>query len=148
MGNTGIIISDEAYKYDGGPVLLLAGPGTGKTWQIAQRIKFLISDKGASADEITVITFTSEAAKGMRAKLEEKGSNEYIEPDNRPSHIFTMHSLGHQILSKNLTKAGLKEDFYVVEDSRIREPIMRDAAILLGYISAIRSLICLTKQKN
>lgn len=133
MGNTEIIISDEAYKYDSGPVLLLAGPGTGKTWQIAQRIKFLISAKGASADEITVITFTSEAAKGMRAKLEEKGSNEYIEPDNRPSHIFTMHSLGHQILSENLTKVGLKEDFSVVEDSRIREPIMRDAAILLGY---------------
>jgi len=128
-----VIISDDAYKYDGGPVLLLAGPGTGKTWQLAQRIKFLISDKGSSADEITVITFTGEAAKGMRAKLEEKGSNEYIEPDSRPSHIFTMHSLGHRILSENLIKAGLKENFYVIEDSRIREPIMRDAAILLGY---------------
>lgn len=128
-----VIISDDAYKYDGGPVLLLAGPGTGKTWQLAQRIKFLISDKGSSADEITMITFTSEAAKGMRAKLEEKGSSEYIEPEKRPSRIFTMHSLGHQILSENLSKVGLKEDFYVVEDSRIREPIMRDAAILLGY---------------
>lgn len=126
-------ISDNAYKYNGGPVLLLAGPGTGKTGQLAQRIKFLTSEKGASADEITVITFTSEAAKGMRAKLEEQGSNEYIEPANRPSRIFTMHSLGHQVLSENLVKVGLKENFYVVEDSRIREPIMRDAAILLGY---------------
>jgi len=128
-----IIISDEAYKYDGGPVLLLAGPGTGKTWQLAQRIKFLINDKKTSADEITVITFTKEAAKGMHAKLEEKGSNEYIEPGNRPSRIFTMHGLGNQILSENLEKVGLREDFYVVEDSRVREPIMRDAAILLGY---------------
>lgn len=128
-----VIIRDDAYKYDGGPVLLLAGPGTGKTWQLSQRIKFLTSGKGASADEITVITFTSEAAKGMRAKLEEQGGNEYIEPANRPSRIFTMHSLGHQILSENLLKVGLKEGFYVVEDPRIREPIMRDAAILLGY---------------
>lgn len=133
MDNQEIIVSDEAYKYNGGPVLLLAGPGTGKTWQLAQRIKFLTSDKKAAADEITVITFTREAAKGMRAKLEEKGSNEYIEPDNRPSRISTMHSLGHQILFENPTKVGLKDDFYVVEDSRIREPIMRDAAILLGY---------------
>lgn len=128
-----IIITDEAYKYDGGPLLLLAGPGTGKTWQLAQRIKFLTCDKGIPADEITVVTFTTEAAKGMRTKLEDQGSTEYIEPDKRPSRIFTMHSLGHQIITDNFEAAGLKKGFAVIEDAGIIRPLMRDAAILLGY---------------
>ncbi len=134
MDNQEITISDEAYKYDdGGPILLLAGPGTGKTWQLANRIKFLTSEKGASADDITVITFTTEAAKGMRAKLEEKGGGEFIEKDKRPNRIFTMHSLGHQILTDNLSAAGLKKDFVVIENDKIRKPLMRDAGVLLGY---------------
>lgn len=128
-----IIISDEAYKHDGGPVLLLAGPGTGKTWQLAHRIKFLTGEKKVSADEITVITFTTEAARGMRVKLEEKGGSEFVEKDKRPSRIFTMHSLGHQILADNLKEAGLKKDFTVVEKDAIRKPLMRDAAVLLGH---------------
>lgn len=125
--------SDKAFKHEGGPILLLAGPGTGKTWQLAQRIKFLTGEKGVSADEITLITFTTEAAKGMRAKLEEQGSGEYVEPANRPSRIFTMHSLGHQIIADNPGVAGLKESFTVVDKDDIRKPLIRDAAVLLGY---------------
>jgi len=128
-----IIISDEAYKYDGGPILLLAGPGTGKTWQLAQRIKFLINEKGVLPDDITVITFTVEAAKGMKAKLEEKGGGEFIEATKRPNRIFTMHSLGNRILTENLDVAGLNNNFTVVEKDEIRKPLMRDAAILIGY---------------
>ena len=108
-----IIISDEAYKYDGGPILLLAGPGTGKTWQLAQRIKFLINEKGVLPDDITVITFTVEAAKGMKAKLEEKGGGEFIEATKRPNRIFTMHSLGNRILTENVDAAGLNDNFTI-----------------------------------
>ena len=129
-----IIISDEAYKHDGGaPILLLAGPGTGKTYQLAKRIQYLTSEKSVNADEITVITFTTEAARGMREKLEKHGGNEYIDPTQRPKNIFTMHALGHKILSDNFELIGLKEDFIVVEDNKIRKPLMRDAAILLKY---------------
>ena len=73
-----IIITDEAYKFYPGPVLLLAGPGTGKTYQLAKRINFLINDKGVSPEEITVITFTKEAAKSMAEKLKQRGKPEYI----------------------------------------------------------------------
>ena len=126
-----IIISYESYKYDGGPLLLLAGPGTGKTWQLAQRIKFLINEKGVSPDDITVITFTIEAAKGMKAKLEEKGGSEFIEVAKRPGRIFTMHSLGNRILTENVDAAGLNDNFTVLEKDEIRKPLMRDAAILI-----------------
>ena len=52
----------KAYEAYPGPVLLLAGPGTGKTFQLAHRVKFLMTSMGAIRDEIAVITFTNEAA--------------------------------------------------------------------------------------
>ncbi len=49
-----------------GPVLVLAGPGTGKTYRLAARIKFLIEQKNVDANQITAITFTGEAAANLR----------------------------------------------------------------------------------
>ena len=125
------IVTDEAYKYVGAPVLLIAGPGTGKTYQLAKRIQFLTKTKGISPDEITVITFTKEAAASMRAKLRETNSAEYIEDEYRPKQIYTMHGLGQQILSANVKKSGLKKDFEVVTEDDLRKAMIRDAAYLL-----------------
>lgn len=52
-----------------GPILVLAGPGTGKTHLLAKRIKYFIEEKNDPPGSITVITFTSEAAKNMRDRL-------------------------------------------------------------------------------
>ncbi len=125
-----IVITDEAYKWESGPVLLLAGPGTGKTYQLAKRIQYLTSN-GVSPDEITAITFTQEAAKSMRAKLSKKGSQEYVDYDKRPGRISTMHSLGHFLIEENALLVGLKKGFSVVESQEIRKLLIRDAALLL-----------------
>jgi len=126
----GITITDEAFKSEGHPALLLAGPGTGKTYQIAKRIKFL-TDNGIPPSEITVITFTSEAAGNMRKKIEDEGGNEYIEPDKRPGRVSTMHSLGHTILSENPKLFGLQRDFKVVDNETVKRILMNDAALIL-----------------
>ena len=130
-----ILISDEAYKYDQnkGAILVLAGPGTGKTWQLAQRIKFLTESKNIPPEHITVLTFTNEAAKEMRAKLKKQGGNEYIPDDKRPDNIRTMHSLGYKILTDNLKQLGLKKNLGVVENKQSKKPIFLDAAISLGF---------------
>lgn len=70
-----ITVNDEAFKVDSGPTLLLAGPGTGKTYQIARRIQYLTSGKNIFPDGITVITFTTEAAASMRNKITEEDQN-------------------------------------------------------------------------
>ena len=74
---------ENAYITFPGPVLLLAGPGTGKTYQLAKRIKFLVENEqiGAQPNEIAVITFTKEAARNMRGILAE--DNEEISRDER-----------------------------------------------------------------
>ena len=51
----------DDYHKEEGPLLLLAGPGTGKTYRLAKRIKYLVEQKKVPPDEITVITFTAAA---------------------------------------------------------------------------------------
>lgn len=130
-----IVINNEAFKIETGPTLLLAGPGTGKTYQLAKRIQFLTS-LGVQPGEITVITFTTEAASSMRKKIEDKGSQEFIEPENRPGRISTMHSLGNSILADNLELANLQANYQVVENQQVREALMVDASLLCGLSSS------------
>jgi superfamily I DNA/RNA helicase len=127
------VCSDPYLEMDG-PILLLAGPGTGKTYQIAKRIQSLIDVHGVSQDEITVITFTKEAARGMRNKLSERDKPEYIEPSKRPSNILTMHSLGLKIITEHPGAVGLKPNVTVVTDDVLRAGLMRDAACLVGLL--------------
>jgi superfamily I DNA/RNA helicase len=114
------------------PLLVLAGPGTGKTYQLAKRIHFLVDVHSVSPDEITVITFTRAAAKSMRNKLSEKDKPEYLEPAKQPKRIVTMHSLGLTIINEYASRIGLEPDVAVVSDSDLRGALIRDAALLVG----------------
>ena len=59
----------RAITHTEGPMLVLAGPGSGKTTVITQRIKYLIDEKNISPETILVITFTKAAAKEMQQRL-------------------------------------------------------------------------------
>ncbi|MBN2378238.1 ATP-dependent helicase [candidate division WOR-3 bacterium] len=122
------------YKIENGPVLVLAGPGTGKTHTIAQRARFLIKEKEVPPQEISIITFTKEASFETRARLSDVDKEDvYLAPDKQPKTISTMHSLGDKILRANTKKAQLKKEFQVVSDDRFLMSIMEDSAQLNGY---------------
>lgn len=123
---------DVAKVYPG-PVLVLAGPGTGKTRQLARRIKWLVQKKGVKPEEITVITFTGEAARNMRERLCDKTKTEvYVPPDKQPKNIRTMHSLGQLIINDKYRKVGLRKNFMLIR-GKIREILLKDAARILGF---------------
>ena len=126
-------LSDEPFREITGPILLLAGPGTGKTYQLAKRMQFLVDEQGVSPEAITVITFTKEATLGMRAKIGDDEKAEYIEPEKRPKTILTMHSLGHSIIEENAASLGLQRGVAVVKDVALKKGLMRDAALLSGF---------------
>ncbi|TAN10755.1 MAG: ATP-dependent helicase, partial [Rhizobiaceae bacterium] len=126
------IVCESPYLEMAGPILVLAGPGTGKTYQLARRIQALVDSQGVAPDEITVITFTREAALGMRGKLNAQGRPEYVEPDKQPRNIMTMHALGHRIIEENARVIGLNQDVSVVSDKVLKGALMRDAALLVG----------------
>lgn len=120
-----------------GPILLLAGPGTGKTHQLALEIKYLIETDSNNREKITVITFTEEAAKNMKNRLsdEEKG-DVYLRPEMQPTNISTMHSLGYRIIRENHSKLGLPEDIKVLTFTPLLSTMLRDAARLAGIDSS------------
>lgn len=117
-----------------GPVALVAGPGSGKTTRLALRIKHLVEERGTDPEEITVITFTREAARNMKERLiqppREGEPNVTLAPGRHPSLICTMHSLGHHIIKENAGRLGITSEFRLLTDWRLREVLFEDAARL------------------
>ena len=82
----------EAVTFGEGPLLLLAGPGSGKTFTITKRILWLIQEKKVAPERILVITFTREAAVSMKQRFLQAS------PQANPVNFGTFHSVFYQIL--------------------------------------------------
>lgn len=127
-----VTTNNDFYKMPG-PLLLLAGPGTGKTYQLATRIKYLIEEENVSSENITVITFTDAAARNMHERISDSSKAElFIPPDKQPL-ICTMHSLGFKIIRDKAQDLGLGENIRVVYSDKLRNILIGDAAQLSGF---------------
>jgi len=128
-----LIIQDEPYKISG-PLLLLAGPGTAKTYRLAERIKYLVEEEKIAPENITVITFTGSAARNMHERISDPSKPElFISHEKQPKMIRTMHSLGYKILRERASDLGLNENIRVVYSDRLRDILVGDAAQLAGF---------------
>jgi DNA helicase-2/ATP-dependent DNA helicase PcrA len=127
------------------PLLLLAGPGTGKTHAMAYKMRHLIKKEGVPRDDILVITFTNEAAISMRKKISSEGDKStYIEPELQPQAIWTMHKLGNMIIREHYAELGLDEATEVVPSEPLRQILIRDSAQLAGAkrVDAKATILC------
>lgn len=116
-----------------GPLLVLAGPGTGKTEQLAKRIKWLVDDQNIDPQNITVISFTVAAAREMRERISDPTKEKlYIPPHRQPEMIRTMHSLGYRIIKENAPDLGLNDDVGLVYSEKFQKILLGDAAQLAG----------------
>src|SRR6201986_869493 len=84
-----------------GPVLVIAGPGTGKTQILAARIGKILLETDASAHEILCLTYTDAGAVAMRKRL-----FEFIGPDAYRVNIYTFHAFCNEIIQENLEYFG------------------------------------------
>jgi DNA helicase II / ATP-dependent DNA helicase PcrA len=96
-----------------GPVLILAGAGTGKTRAITFRMANLIS-KGVPAEAILAVTFTNKAAEEMQTRVTDLLLRAGVPPE-RP-WISTFHSLCARLLRREAAAAGLPKDFAIYDD--------------------------------
>lgn len=103
----------EAVKYVDGPLLVLAGAGTGKTRVITQKIAHLIDHVGYAPREIAAITFTNKAALEMQERVGKLMEGK----KNKGLTIATFHSLGLQILRKEAALLGYKPQFSILDSS-------------------------------
>jgi DNA helicase-2/ATP-dependent DNA helicase PcrA len=98
---------------DRGPLLIVAGPGTGKTRTLTHRIAHLASTGEVAAERCLAVTFTRRAAVELAERFEA------LVPEQAPSiTVATFHSLGLQILREQAERAGMRPDFAVVDRSQ------------------------------
>jgi DNA helicase-2/ATP-dependent DNA helicase PcrA len=102
----------EAVLHINGPLLILAGAGSGKTRVIAQRIAYLLSEGFAQQDEILAVTFTNKAAEEMRTRVETLAGTSLV-----GSWISTFHALCARLLRREATAIGLPRDFVIYDSS-------------------------------
>lgn len=100
----------EAVLADDGPVLILAGAGSGKTSVLTTKIAYLIEEKGANPKNILAITFTNKAAREMKERIIKMvGSKAY------DMQISTFHSFGLRIIKENYEKLGYEKNFTIID---------------------------------
>lgn len=101
----------ESVKHIAGPLLVIAGAGSGKTRVITTKIAYLINECGYAAKNITAITFTNKAAKEMLER-----TNKLLKDVNtRGLTITTFHSLGLKILKAECHNIGFKPNFSILD---------------------------------
>lgn len=102
----------EAVTFGDGPLLILAGVGTGKTTVITRRIAWLIAEKRAKPAEILGLTFTERAAAEMEARVDTLVPYGYIE-----ARIGTFHSFCDRLLRENALLLGLSPDYRILTEA-------------------------------
>ncbi len=132
----------EAVAHTDGPLLIVAGPGSGKTRVMAHRVAYLIGEKGVPPWKILAVTFTNKAARELRHRCERlvgRGSDEL--------QVRTFHGFCSRVLRSDGEHVGLKPEFTIYDDddqARVVRRILDDLDIdprqfppraLLGVVS-------------
>ncbi|MDH4247832.1 MAG: UvrD-helicase domain-containing protein [Deltaproteobacteria bacterium] len=98
-----------------GPLLVLAGAGSGKTRVITTRVAYLVTEKHVSPERILSVTFTNKAAREMAERVNELLKGFRLPANNRPL-LCTFHSLGVRLLREHAELLGYRPGFTIYDD--------------------------------
>ncbi len=105
----------QAISTTDGPVLITAGPGTGKTFTLVQRAIYLIKEVGVKPEEIMIATFTEKAAKELITRITNELDTRGIAVNINDMYVGTFHSLCLRIIKENLEYTRLKNGFRILD---------------------------------
>jgi DNA helicase-2/ATP-dependent DNA helicase PcrA len=117
----------EAVTHRGGPLLIVAGAGSGKTRVLTQRIAHLIRDEGVRPSEILAITFTNKAAREMQERVAA-----LVGPVSRAMWVMTFHSACVRILRREAARLGISTNFSIydaADSQRLMSMVVKDLDI-------------------
>jgi DNA helicase II / ATP-dependent DNA helicase PcrA len=136
----------KAVRHDEGPLLIMAGAGSGKTRVLTHRIAYLISEKGVPHWSILAITFTNKAAREMKDRVAS-----IIGPGAEEMWISTFHSMCVRILRRDIDRIGFNRNFTILDSGDQQTVLKRiikemnldpkkfDARSMLGSISSAKN---------
>src|SRR3989442_5048567 len=138
---------DAAVRHPAGPLLVLAGAGSGKTRVLTARIAHLIKERGVRADRIFAVTFTNKAAGEMRARVAA-----LLGADPRGLWIGTFHALSARLLRREAPLLGFGSNFtiYDQDDSEalVKRPLeQRNLSPKAHPPRAVHALISAAKNR-
>jgi DNA helicase-2/ATP-dependent DNA helicase PcrA len=144
----------RAVTHHEGPLLVVAGPGTGKTQVITRRIAWLIATKRARPDEILALTFTDKAAQEMQARVDE-----LVPYGMADAAIHTFHALGDRLIREFALELGMASDLRLLTRAEcvifLRERLFqlgldryRPLADPTRFLEALVSLISRAKDED
>lgn len=99
-----------------GPMLILAGAGSGKTSTMTAKFVYLIEELHISPNSILGLTFSNKAAKEMKDRVIKELHNENIDIEEKDIPIYTFHSFCARILRKYAHKVGFKNNFVILDE--------------------------------
>ena len=137
----------EAVMYLNGPLLIVAGAGSGKTKVLTSRIAHIIKSHKAFSSQILAVTFTNKAAKEMQIRVSKLLRKEAT---GLP-WLGTFHSISAKILRKHAEAVGLKSNFTIIDQddqSRLIKNICKSENIDIKKISPKYILAVIDKWKN
>ncbi len=138
----------EAVTTINGPILVIAGAGSGKTRTLTYRVAYLIQEKNISPQKILAVTFTNKAAQEMKTKIIELLSDTKI---SRLPLIGTFHSVCVRILRQEIEKIGYKSSFNIYDDQDqlvLVKKIMKELSISTEQFKPRSLLSSISKAKN
>ena len=94
-----------------GPTLVIAGPGTGKTYTIIQRVLYLIRDRKVKPEQIMIVTYTVKASKELMTRLTNELSRQGIEINLHEMYIGTFHHICRRLLKEFREYTRLERNF-------------------------------------
>jgi DNA helicase II / ATP-dependent DNA helicase PcrA len=136
----------EAVLYTDGPLLILAGAGSGKTRVIAFRVAYLVGSGLADSNEVLAVTFTNKAAEEMRERVQGLLGSDY-----GGLWISTFHALCARLLRREAPHIGLARDFVIYDSSdqlSAVKQILREQHIDDSYLAPRAALSRISHAKN
>jgi DNA helicase II / ATP-dependent DNA helicase PcrA len=136
----------EAVLHVDGPLLILAGAGSGKTRVITSRIAYLVGDGHAKPNEVLAVTFTNKAAEEMRTRVET-----LLGESCGGMWVSTFHSICARLLRREAPAIGLSRDFVIYDSSdqlTVVKQALKDLQIDDTFVQPRAALSRISHAKN